>query len=421
MKRKTQIIAFGFDKIVTNTDGLNHTDDEYTIGHVAYDSEESIASADAIMLPSDIFEITKTHQDVYGHRYTTYQCETKKLAEREKQLYRVLDRNGWVCLFLRRLNPGGSRETRFNDLARKLVNKSFDWANSHDPFPHLRSKSDEFRAFIDDFGIAQTKLGVPFRAHGIQALATSDDVREVFAAEIGGRKFFLPLKPISRQGELADILKCAAKSILSYKKRNDLYLPQWLEAICFKNEENISSEIDALSARLDQAKLELSKWPRYKAVLTASGTLLNKVVVSVLRDFFQLNLKSEEGYIEDALIHTETGTPLFVVEIKGVNSGIKREQINQLDSHRERLGMDQHLPGLLIINDFAETPGIEARKAKRIDGQHLEHARRLNVRILRTVTLIEIMLATESRANRSELFLKACDQGSPIVALPPLA
>lgn len=98
-KRKIRIIAFGFDKVSNVSDNLEFEGEEYTIHHVPYDSDESLASADALMLPSDIFEkaITRTHP-VYGNTYTIYDCETKKLAEREKEMFRVLDKNGWACL-----------------------------------------------------------------------------------------------------------------------------------------------------------------------------------------------------------------------------------------------------------------------------------------------------------------------------------
>ena len=80
-------------------------------------------------------------------------------------------------------------------------------------------------------------------------------------------------------------------------------------------------------------------------------------------------------------------------EIKGINGGLKREHINQVDSHRERLGLPTEIPGLLILNDFSDINGLQERKAKRFDQVHLGHADKLNIRILRTTTLLEIVVA----------------------------
>jgi len=232
----------------------------------------------------------------------------------------------------------------------------------------------------------------------------------------------LPLKTLSRKGELAEILITAAEAIILYKKRNDLYLPKWVEEIQFKSELRLQAEREDLQKKIQETVINLAKWEQYKAILTASGRSLNEVVVNVLRDYFHLNLKSEEAFIEDAMIYSDDSSlHLYVIEIKGVTAGIKREHINQLDSHRERLGVEHSIPGLLIINDFSDTPGIEPRKAKPIDQQHLTHATRLNVKILRTVNLIELMLASEDLTERKLFFLKACEQASPLVLVPSLS
>jgi len=111
------------------------------------------------------------------------------------------------------------------------------------------------------------------------------------------------------------VTKCA-EAILEYKRRNDLHLPGWVEAIEFQSESVLRNEVKKLEEEIIQRREELSKWRRYKGILSASGNALNSLVVEILRDYFKLELHSKEEFIEDAIIYAGD-KPLFVVEIKG--------------------------------------------------------------------------------------------------------
>ena len=126
-------------------------------------------------------------------------------------------------------------------------------------------------------------------------------------------------------------------------------------------------------------------------------------------------MERDEEFVEDAIIKDTSGNLKFVVEIKGENGGLKRQHVNQVDNHRERLGMDSTSTGLLILNDFANTDGLEERKAKQLSKDQLDYAKGQNVRVLRAVTLLELMLALEDEPNRAQEFLKRCDDGEPLV------
>jgi hypothetical protein len=189
-----------------------------------------------------------------------------------------------------------------------------------------------------------------------------------------------------------------------------------VESIRFQAEARIAEEIASSEQRVIQLREEARLWRSYKGILSASGPSLNEAVVIVLRSFFGLNLKSEETYVEDAIVYKSDGSSAFVVEIKGVNGGIKRDNVNQVDSHRERLQIGHEIPGLLIINDFCDTQDFDERKRKQIDKNHLSLAKAQNVKILRTTTLMELMLATEDRADRGSVFLRQCKAGEPVVS-----
>ena len=217
--------------------------------------------------------------------------------------------------------------------------------------------------------------------------------------------------------ELSKILSLVVRAIIDYKKKNDIYLPGWVSEIGFKIEATFEAEITKAKETIIRLNGEAKHWRDYKGVLCTSGHTLNTIVVSILRTFFGFDLKSEERYIEDALIFGRDGKTIYVVEIKGVNGGVKRENVNQVDSHRERLKVSDTVPGLLIINDFMSVEDFEQRKKKQFDQEILAHARKTNVKILRTTTLIDMMLKYEDSSNRKDEFLRLAQKADPLLSL----
>lgn len=139
--------------------------------------------------------------------------------------------------------------------------------------------------------------------------------------------------------------------------------------------------------------------------------------MEILRDYFQLDLHSQEEFIEDAIIYAGD-KPSSVVEIKGVNGGLKRDHVNQVDSHRERLGIPPEVPGLLVINDFTDIDSLADRKAKSFEPMHVGHAEKLNIKILRTTTFLEIIRKFESERDRGQKLIQLCSHAKPMVELP---
>src|SRR5262249_33662875 len=131
-----------------------------------------------------------------------------------------------------------------------------------------------------------------------------------------------------------------------------------------------------------------------------------------------LQVKSEEKYADDACILSNDGNIAFVLEIKGVNTGLKREHINQVDSHREKLNIKTEVPGVLVINDFMDIEDFQKRKEKQFEQAHLQHAKNTNVKILRTTTLFDWMRRFEGESDRNVKFLAIIKQDDPLI-LPP--
>ncbi len=414
-KAKPTIFAYGFDAagFITHADPLETA--TYVVRFIGYRSEESLEGADGIITPSGIFEKFNTSGYSYGDNHTWVEWDKDHLAKREKEVFQNYKRGGWIAFLLRQVKNGAGKKWGDSDLAKEFLNTFFWNVECHGPNPHVDCKADEFSEYLHEFGINRTTFWNPKEKHNPRILAGKAGA--MVAAEILGQFFFLPLPSVeTSQTTLTKLVTKCANGILEYKRRNDLHLPHWVENIEFQTEKALRDEISTLEEQIIQRREDLSKWRRYKGILSASGKALNGVVVELLRNYFKLDLHSKEEFIEDAIIY-EDDKPLFVVEIKGVSGGLKRDHVNQVDSHRERLGISHEVPGLLILNDFSDIEGFDERKAKTFDVLHTGHAEKLNIKILRTTTLVEIVRAFEVKKDRGQKLLELFTGAHPMVQL----
>lgn len=411
MKNKPTIFAYGFDLAGFPIPSRSFESEEFVIRFVTFNEAQTLEEADGVIVPSGIFE---REVSSYGGAAWLVCRDVDHLAKREKEIFQNFKRGGWIAFLLREIdNEKGKADI---DLAKRFLNPFFYEVKCHDPNPHVCCKADEFADYLHDYGINRTTFWSPRDDYKPRILATTHNGRLV-AAQILGQFFFLPLPSIKK--EEADLITLVTKctgAILEHKQRNDLHLPAWVESVEFQSENVLRAEVKKLEEEIIQRRQELSKWRRYKGVLSASGNALNGLIVEILRDFFRLNLHSKEEFIDDAIIYAED-KPLFVVEIKGVNGGLKRDHVNQVDSHRERLGIAPEVPGLLIINDFNDVVGLLERKSKAFDKLHVSHAEKLNIKILRTTTFLETIKQYELEADRGQKFINLCLRAKPMVEL----
>jgi hypothetical protein len=418
MTKKAQpkrVLAFGFDKLGFVPPRDEVKENGYDLSFVHYAASASLGAADGVILPSGIFEQWEQRPTSGFENSSGLVGDVHAIAARTKELLHHSEEGGWICILLSQVRFGPRNEWADTDLAKSIISSFFDRVEAHDPIPNLQCKSDDFRTYLKEFGIAQTTLSQPKGNRTCRILATAG--QKIVAAELGGKYFFLPLPSLEK--DLKTLLKLttlAVNALLAYKQKNDLYLPPWAETIQFKAELIAIQQLRELEQQVEQSRKDILAHNRYKGIVTTSGNALQEITTHILRTFFRLNLRDQEQYVEDAIIYNDSGTDaILVVEIKGVKGGLKREHVTQVEAHRDRLGILDSVPGLLIINDFMEIDGLEERKQKRFDQQHLNHAQKLNIKILRTSTLLEIMLGEEQNPERKELLLDLCVNANPLV------
>jgi len=80
-----------------------------------------------------------------------------------------------------------------------------------------------------------------------------------------------------------------------------------------------------------------------------------------------------------------------IVEVKGQNSHVRRDDVNQVDSHRDEIGEQAHnLPGLLVVNIFRGHEDLEQRQLP-VAEQVIRRAAGSNVLVLRTIDVYNLL------------------------------
>ena len=99
----------------------------------------------------------------------------------------------------------------------------------------------------------------------------------------------------------------------------------------------------------------------------------------------------EDEFKEDLKIVNDDNEPLVFVEVKGTNRGVKREYVNQTDSHRERAGLKSTFPSLLVINTHIKNSASIKDKDQIIPDDQIKYAARIGVLIVRTLDLLFLL------------------------------
>jgi len=200
-------------------------------------------------------------------------------------------------------------------------------------------------------------------------------------------------------------------AISDYLQKRIQEVPEWVNEFEFEAEEKLRGKIDTLVKDITNLQKELKQYRNYKGMLTQSGDVLKDTVVDVLRSFFGLNVTDVEDFKEDAMIRDNEGKAIVIIEIKGTKGGIKRKYINQLDSNRERVGLDPSTPGLLIINDQMGVESVSGRRETSVAEEQTNHSKNMNIVLLRTSDLLSIVRKFENMENKRDEFLKICKGG----------
>ena len=369
-----------------------------TIRFVKLQDCDKLDDADGVIVPSGIFERFK-YSSSYGTRTCRVEVNRDLLMERERQILNLVKVGKWVCFLVTEVNdhPDSYSDAFDTDLCKLALNTL---GVSRQAIPDGLQASDslcpEFAEYIRDYAVAKTVFfDLPESVeHSVIARHNSNAV----AFEAGRKLFFLPFHTtLADHKSLSDIISVVATAVSNYRHNRREDIPEWADTFEFAEEATLKQERDGLKARFRVISEQIHSWRINKSILLSSGDALRDRLIIILRDYFGLKIDPLDEHREDAKVIDDKWQTLVLLEFKAMSYGVKRDDVGQINYHRDGAGLDGDTPGVLIANCNRKTTSIAERLGAEIDGKQIQYAKNQNVLIIRTIDLLCLMKQVESK------------------------
>ncbi len=429
--RQYNILVYGNDRIGLKEPSKEISNRNYKLVFANFKTEKRFNDFDGVILFQGIFETYKYEKgsdDIYlNHSY-----DRNELDKRKKELLLLINKGGFVNFilhipFIDSHHQSGSctQDLRGTDLSKYSLNfSSFYRKDFHKRTTRVHSVRDEFRRFLELYGAASSYFENSNKEIELREIA------RVNGSTVGmilfDRQFYIPsLVPENKDERIYEYFSMLAEALTSSFNKLRFEIPSWVADFCFSNETALLSKKQKFLSEIEAFDTELVKYTQYKKILLSSGEILVENVANVLRKGFSFKVNTDDDLKEDLKILNDKDEPLIFVEIKGTNRGVKREYINQTDSHRDRAGLDSTFPSLLLINTHIKNSNKIEDKDQAVPDEQIKHARKIGILIMRTLDLLFLLQQMElgkiSQKDILELFinnvgwLKASPDGFEII------
>lgn len=349
---------------------------------------------DGVILFQGIFENFEHKSNGYEY-YTKHSYDADELDKRIKESSLLLKRGGFLCFLL--IEPFIDRDDRTSrdfsttDLAKCYLDFSnFYRKNYRNRITHVTPVVDEFKRFLEVFGAANSYFINQNNSLDCRDLARVNNDAVGLLIEQSG--YFLPsLIPDARLEVINEYFHLLADAITSVHNKLHQTVPDWVAAYEFQEEQALFDERTALTSRVNDINQRLAQLTQYKASLVHSGPQLVADVSIILKCVLGVGIDATDDFREDIKLMDDDNNVIGVCEIKGINRGVKRENINQTDSHRERSGFDATFPAILIVNTGIKSARSIEEKDLEVAAEQVKHAAHMRVLIIRTLDLLGLL------------------------------
>ncbi len=389
--RTYNILVFGIEKMGLKAHREPVRTRNFCLYFEPFSTQRRFQEFDGVILFQGIFEHFEWKRGLMDS-YLDHSCQNNELDKRKKEAELLLSAGGFLCFLLNQpfTDRGDGQDFRGSDLSKYHLNYSdFYRENFQQRIAHLSIKSDEFRKFLEIYGAASSHFNHYNRSIEWQILAEATG--RVAGMIINRTEYFVPtLIPDNVPEVLHEYFTLLADALISTANKLHQELPSWVTQFSFLKETELNSELVALESRLAvilQRKADLSM---YKSILALSSDALVASVVNVLVQGFGIPVDTNDELREDFKMLDEKGQPFCLCEVKGTNKSLKREHLNQADSHRERSGYEEGFPAIIIINTHMKNARSIEEKDQELAREQVIHARKLNVLVLRTLDLLHL-------------------------------
>lgn len=411
------ILVYGIEKRGFGKPSQEISNRNFKLFFEPFTTEKRFNEFDGVILFQGIFETYKYESDYLDGTYLNHSYDRNELDKRKKELNLLITKGGFACFILHKpfvdsyYRSGYSTENLSStDLCKYSLNfSSFYREDFSSRATHVNSLRDEFTRFLELYGAASSSFENYNNGLDWRIIAKVND--SVVGMILFDREFFIPsLLPENTDDKIFEYFTLLAESLTSSFNKLRVEIPSWLAQFSFEKERDLSEKKQQLQEEIENIDSSMSKYTQFKKILLGSGDILVEHVATVLKDGFTFKINSEDEYKEDLKIINDNKEPLIFIEVKGTNRGVKREYINQTDSHRERAGLDSDFPALLLINTHIKKSVSIEDKDQPIPEDQIKHAVKIGVLILRTLDLLFLLRHTDNgKISQQEIYEIFCN------------
>jgi hypothetical protein len=165
--------------------------------------------------------------------------------------------------------------------------------------------------------------------------------------------------------------------------------PKWINVVNLKIETEVLDEISRLQKAFQQQQVILDKQRKIKSVLWLKHNELRDACMNLLQEV-GFELHKEDIGEEDFWILGDNNEKIIMVECKGRDGDLLREDITDFHHHRVARGKDYEFPSLLMANTHNKAKTLK-EKNYRIPSNVVEMAVRLEILLVRTIDLVQFV------------------------------
>lgn len=388
-----------------------HDCDEFEVDDEPLGASVSFLNYDGIVVFAGVFEKINRyieHDVLHGDfPQTSISCiALNDLDLRERELFTAMRKDKIAIFLVPRLPRGDSdkKEVSNTDLFRRFLESfKISWVSLQEPVSHLNSQISEFQPYIEQYGVAHVFITREYsNRDSIKVICGNDD--HPAACSLFDKAFILPCSYPKTHEQALGAAESAIKAVIAYRKRVSKAKPKWISEFRFTQENSLINNAKELQQQLNKIETKIDSYGNYKGALCYRSDPLVDIVINIFVKFFEISLVKEDEFVEDASLKDESGNRTAVFEIKGVNRNFDRQNVNQVDSHRERLGLQPNIPGILVMNTLMSAKSLN-EKDQPPHPDIIKKAVTDNVLLLRTIDLLRFADCVEAGIFKKEDFM----------------
>jgi len=375
--------------------------DEFLLFDEPLHSPESFLDFDGVVTFAGAYETVK--KDALSRHIVC--VAPADLDLREREFYTGVEKGKTFVFLLPKIDRyiDGRQIDPQCDLFRRFARRwGLTWDAIPTPCSDIQSTIPEFRDFISRYGTGY--VGLRYQTEfkeSMKPICSASGV--VLGLVIVGRVFLLPCTKPDTDKLAMEMSAVAIEAAVAYRRRISTEIPEWAAQFAFTEETALREKAGDLHSQIARIEGRIDGYVSCKGALCYRSDPLVEVVGKMLDHFFGISLTIDDKCVEDATLQDDEGTVQAVFEIKGVKGNFTRANVNQVDSHRERLRLPATTPGILIMNTLMGANSLE-EKDQPPHPDIIQKAVNDRVLLIRTLDLLRYADAVEQGELTKEGF-----------------